>query len=101
MLILAQSSEGTELFNQISAADILFTSKEDLFKSGALYLVVSVVIFLFYNRLISGSLSVLIAMYLSYVFDLPTGYSIIFVLVLVTLVSVWIIEIFIKFKDKL
>ena len=40
----------------------------------------------------SGSLSVLIAMYLSYIFDLPTGYSIIFVLVLVTLVSVWIVE---------
>ena len=153
MLILAQSSEGTELFNQISAADILFTSKEDLFKSGAIYLGVSVVMFLFYNRLsgmkkellffsmlsivvtssvqsagvlvvfslliapaylaivqkmmkplvfawLSGSLSVLIAMYLSYIFDLPTGYSIIFVLVLVTLVSVWIMEIFIKFKDK-
>ena len=145
MLILAQSSEGTELFNQISAADILFTSKEDLFKSGAIYLVVSLVMFLFYNRLsgmkkellffsmlsivvtssvqsagvlvvfslliapsylaiiqtimkplifawFSGSLSVLIAMYLSYIFDLPTGYSIIFVLVLVTLVSVWIVE---------
>jgi zinc/manganese transport system permease protein len=41
---------------------------------------------------LSGSLSVLIAMYLSYIFDLPTGYSIIFVLVLVTLVSVWIVE---------
>jgi zinc/manganese transport system permease protein len=41
---------------------------------------------------LSGSLSVLIAMYLSYIFDLPTGYSIIFILVLVTLVSVWIVE---------
>jgi zinc/manganese transport system permease protein len=52
MLILAQSSEGTELFNQISAADILFTSKEDLFRSVAIYLVVSIIMFLFYNRLV-------------------------------------------------
>jgi len=144
MLILAQSSEGTELFNQISAADILFTSQEDLLSSGVLYLVVSMVMFLFYNRLsgmkkellffsmlaivvtssvqnagvlvvfslliapsylamiqkkikplifawISGSFSVLLAMYLSYMLDLPTGYSIIFVLVSITLVSVWMV----------
>jgi zinc/manganese transport system permease protein len=39
----------------------------------------------------SGSASVLLAMFLSYMLDLPTGYSIIFVLVFITLVSVWII----------
>ncbi len=37
----------------------------------------------------SGSLSVALAMLLSYVYDLPTGYTIIFVLVSFTLVGVW------------
>jgi len=142
MLILAKTTEGTELFQQISAADILFTSKEDLFSSAFLYITVSIVMFIIYPRVkgmlkevlffsmlaivvtssvqnagvlvvfslliapayfaivqkrvaplvfawISGSLSVGIAMLLSYVYDLPTGYSIIFVLVSFTLVGVW------------
>ncbi len=51
MLILAQSSEGTELFSKLSAADILFTSQEELYKSLALYGVVALVMFVIYPRL--------------------------------------------------
>jgi len=142
MLILARSTEGTELFQQISAADILFTSKEDLFSSAFVYIMVSLVMFIIYPRMngmlkeilffsmlaivvtssvqnagvlvvfslliapsyfalvqnkirpllfawLSGSFSVSLAMVLSYMYDLPTGYSIIFVLVSITLIGVW------------
>lgn len=51
MLILAQSAEGTELFSKLSAADILFTSSDDLFKSLALYGGVAFVMFVIYPRL--------------------------------------------------
>jgi len=145
MLLLAQSTEGTELFKQISAADILFTSQEDLYKSAAVYVSVAFIMFYIYPRLkgmlkellffsmlaivvsssvqnsgvlvvfslliapayfallqnkvkplifawIVGSFSVLLAMILSYFYDLPTGYTIIFVLVSITLVGVWILS---------
>jgi len=51
MLVLAQSAEGTELFSKLSAADILFTSQEELYKSLLLYGVVSFVMFVVYPRL--------------------------------------------------
>ena len=51
MLILAQSSEGTELFSKLSAADILFTTSEDLYKSLALYAGVATLMFGLYPRL--------------------------------------------------
>jgi len=142
MLILAQSSEGTELFKQISASDILFTSQEDVIKSSLIYISVAGVMFGIYPRLqglikelvffimlaivvsfsvqsagvlvvfalliapayialvqqrfttlpfawIFGSISVISAMIISYTYDLPTGYTIIFVLVLTTLISVF------------
>jgi len=142
MLLLAQSSEGTELFKQISAADILFTTSEDLTKSAVIYLSVSLVMFFIYPRLQGmikelvffsmlaivvsssvqnsgvlvvfslliapaylaliqkkvpalifawaiGSFSSLLAMFISYFYDLPTGYTIIFVLVFITLLGVW------------
>ena len=145
MLLLAQSSEGTELFKQISAADILFTSPEDLVESGLTYLSVSLVMFLVYPKTqgiikellffsmlaivvsssvqnsgvlvvfsfliapaylalvqekvkpllfawMMGSFSALLAMILSYFYDLPTGYTIIFVLVSITLLGVWILS---------
>ena len=141
MLILAQSSEGTELFSKLSAADILFTSKEGLYKSLVLYAVVSFVMFVIYPRLqgikkefvffvmlaltvtssvqsagvlvvfalliapsyaglsqskakpllfasVFGSLSIVLALVGSYYLDLPTGYAIIFVTVLCSLVFV-------------
>ena len=50
MLILAQSSEGTELFSKLSAADILFTSSNDLYKSLAVYGSVAFVMFIIYPR---------------------------------------------------
>jgi len=145
MLLLAQSSEGTELFKQISAADILFTSPEDLLESGLIYFSVSLVMFFVYPKVqgllkellffsmlaivvsssvqnsgvlvvfslliapaylalvqkrfkplafawTMGSSSALLAMMLSYFYDLPTGYTIIFVLVFITLLGVWILS---------
>jgi zinc/manganese transport system permease protein len=145
MLLLAQSSEGTELFKQISAADILFTSPEDLVESGLIYFSVSMVMFFIYPKVqgltkellffsmlalvvsssvqnsgvlvvfslliapaylamvqtkvkpllfawMIGSFSALLAMFLSYFYDLPTGYTIIFVLVSITLLGVWIMS---------
>jgi len=141
MLVLAQSSEGTELFSKLSAADILFTSKEELYKSLVLYGVVGIVMFVIYPRLkgmqkevlfftmlavtvtssvqsagvlvvfalliapsyaglmqkkiapflfasLFGSFGILIALVGSYQFDLPTGYTIIFVTVFTSLVFV-------------
>lgn len=141
MLILARSAEGTELFSKLSASDILFTSDTDLYRSLAVYIPVSLVMFFIYPKLkgmvrefvfflmlaftvtssvqsagvlvvfalliapayvgisqdkfkplsvawIFGSVGVLIAMILSYNYDLPTGYTMIFVLVLASLVFV-------------
>jgi len=51
MLILAQSSEGTELFSKLSAADILFTSKDELYSSLVLYGVIGFIMFTLYPRL--------------------------------------------------
>ena len=51
MLVLAQSSQGTELFSKLSAADILFTSKEDLYKSLVLYSIISTIMFTIYPKL--------------------------------------------------
>ncbi len=51
MLILAQSAEGTELFSKLSAADILFTSSDELYKSLAIYGMVAFVMFVIYPRL--------------------------------------------------
>lgn len=50
MLILAQSSEGTELYSKLSAADILFTSSNDLLNSLAIYTGVALVMFFIYPR---------------------------------------------------
>ena len=141
MLILAQSSEGTELFSKLSAADILFTSSDDLYKSLAVYGGVAFVMFVIYPKVegiikeflfftmlaitvtssvqsagvlvvfalliapsyaglmqkkinpflfafVSGSLGITLALIGSYYLDLPTGYAIIFVTVLSSLVFV-------------
>ncbi len=145
MLILAQSTEGTELFLKLSAADILFTSADELVDSLVLYGFVAFVMFALYPKLtgvtkeflfflmlaltvtssvqsagvlvvfslliapayvgvtqkkfkpfifatVFGSLAVLGALFISYNYDLPTGYTIIFTIVslslgLVTLMS--------------
>ncbi len=141
MLILAKSSEGMELFSKLSAADILFTSTEELYRDVAIYIPISLVMFFIYPRTkgivkeltffimlaltvtssvqsagvlvvfalliapayagmmqdkmktllfswLFGSISILIALVASYNFDLPTGYSIIFVTVASALVIV-------------
>ncbi len=141
MLVLAKSAEGMELFSKLSAADILFTSSDDLYKDIAIYLPISLVMFFLYPRSkgvlkellffvmlaltvtssvqsagvlvvfalliapayagivqkrfnplyfgwIFGSISIVIALYASYNLDLPTGYSIIFITVLASLVFV-------------
>ena len=141
MLVLAQSSEGMELFNKLSAADILFTMPEDLLSSFLLYGFIALVMFLVYPKTsgivkeliffsalaltvtssvqsagvlvvfsllvapsyaatiqrrfkplyfawVFGSVAIISALILSYQLDLPTGYSIIFCVVSVTLLYV-------------
>lgn len=153
MLILAQSSEGTELYSKLSAADILFTSSDDLFKSLALYGGVAFVMFVVYPKLsgmkkeflffimlavtvtssvqsagvlvvfalliapsyaglsqnkinpfllacLFGSLGIILALICSYFLDLPTGYTIIFVTVLSSLVFIVISSIMKNIKQK-
>lgn len=50
MLLLASSAQGTELFQKLSAADILFTSPEEIVPSAILYIVVAGVMFLLYPK---------------------------------------------------
>ncbi len=141
MLILARSTEGTELFAKLSAADILFTSTDTLIESLFVYGGVALVMFFIYPKsrglvreliffimlaitvtssvqsagvlvvfalliapsyaaffqskfkpflfaTIFGSFSVLSALIASYNFDLPTGYSIIFITVTFSLIFV-------------
>jgi zinc/manganese transport system permease protein len=141
MMILAQSSEGMELFNKMSAADILFTMPGDVAKAALLYMTVALVMFLLYPKTsglwretlffsmlavtvtssvqsagvlvvfslliapayaallqtrfpelifawIFGSVAIVAALGISYAFDLPTGYTIIFCVVLASLLFV-------------
>jgi len=151
MLILAKSSTGVELFSKLSAADILFTSSEELYKSLILYAIISLVMFFAYPKTkgivkeftfftmlaitvtssvqsagvlvvfalliapsyagliqqkinpfifatLFGSIGVLLALVGSYNFDLPTGYTIIFVTVFSSLFYVISKSILIKEK---
>jgi len=141
MLILAQSPQGSELFAKLSAADILFISPSQLYKSLGLYIVIASIMFKIYPKLqgakkeflffvllaltvtssvqsagvlvvfalliapsyaglsqnrfnhfafacVFGSISVTTALVLSYNFDLPTGYAIIFISVFFSLLFV-------------
>jgi len=141
MLILAKSSEGTELFSRLSATDILFTSSNELYQSLVLYGFVVTVMYFLYPKAkglvkeflfffmlaltvtssiqlagvlvvfalliapsyasivrgkskpfifanIFGSVGVILSLVLSYYFDLPTGYAIIFITVLSSLIYV-------------
>lgn len=131
MLLLASSPQGAELFQKLSATDILFTSDDELYPSILLYICIAFVMFMFYPKTtgvtreltffsmlaltvtssvqlagvlvvfvllvapsfialsqkrftplylawISGLILSVIALIVSYYFDLPTGYSIIF-----------------------
>ena len=138
MLILSNSAEGTELFSKLSAADILFVSQGEVFKSLMIYSFVAVVMFFIYPKMrgmikeflffimlaitvtssvqlagvlvvfsllvapayagilqsklkslifawIFGSIAILVALAVSYNLDLPTGYTIIFTLVFLSI----------------
>jgi len=50
MLILAQSSEGMELFNKLSAADILFTMPKDVLSAFLIYGAIAIIMFLIYPK---------------------------------------------------
>lgn len=50
MLLLASSAQGTELFQKLSAADILFTSPEEIVPSAILYILVAIVMFVIYPK---------------------------------------------------
>jgi len=132
IVLLSNTSQGTELFNKLLATDILFTTTSDLIEPFLLYGVVALLFFKFYHRLsglyremlffgllaltvtssvqlagvlvvfvllivpaflallqnrfnrlyfswIVGSTIIIVAMILSYHFDLPTGYTIVFI----------------------
>lgn len=143
MLILSRSAEGMELFNKLSAADILFVTPYEVAKSLLLYSFVGLIMFFIYPKLrgivkemlffimlaitvtssvqsagvlvvfslliapayaaivqskfnqllfawIFGSLGIISALFCSYYFDLPTGYTIIFIIVCVSLFFIMI-----------
>lgn len=131
MLLLASSPQGAELFQKLSATDILFTSADELYPSAVLYVCIAFIMFMFYPKTTgltreltfftmlaltvtssvqlagvlvvfvllvapsfialsqkrftplylawsSGLIFSVVALIVSYYFDLPTGYSIIF-----------------------
>ncbi|MFT7005500.1 MAG: zinc/manganese transport system permease protein [Sulfurimonas sp.] len=139
MLILSKSAEGTELFSRLNAADILFTSSDDVIHSLMVYIPVAIIMFLIYPKLkgtlkefvfflmlaitvtssvqtagvlvvftllvapaysglaqtkftpllfswVFGSLSIILSLFISYYFDFPTGYTIIFITVFSSLI---------------
>ncbi|RUM73004.1 MAG: manganese transporter [Sulfurovum sp.] len=143
IVLLSNTTQGTELFNKLQATDILFTTASDLIEPLLLYSGVAIVYFAFRHKLtgvaremlffgllaltvtssvqlagvlvvfvllivpallalsqtrfrqlpfawVVGSILVITAMVLSYMYDLPTGYSIVFVSSLVGMVSVLI-----------
>jgi zinc/manganese transport system permease protein len=132
IVLLSNTTQGTELFNKLQATDILFTTTSDLIEPLILYGVVATLFFAFYHKLtgvykemlffgllaltvtssvqlagvlvvftllivpaflallqnrflklpfswIIGSTIIIMAMILSYHFDLPTGYTIVFI----------------------
>ncbi|HHD80068.1 MAG TPA: manganese transporter [Campylobacterales bacterium] len=132
IVLLSNTTQGTELFNKLQATDILFTTTTDLIEPFLLYSIVAILFLKFYHKLsglykemlffgllaltvtssvqlagvlvvfvllivpafiallqskfaklpfawIVGSTIIIMAMILSYYFDLPTGYTIVFI----------------------
>ena len=132
IILLSNTTQGTELFNKLQATDILFTTTSDLLEPLLLYGLVASIFFIFYHKLtgvykemlffgllaltvtssvqlagvlvvfvllivpaflallqskfnrlifawLIGSTIIMVAMILSYQFDLPTGYTIVFI----------------------
>lgn len=140
IVLLSNTTQGTELFNKLQATDILFTSPSDLWEPVILYSSIALVFSLFYAKLegvkkemlffgllaltvtssvqlagvlvvfvllivpaflallqtrfgklpfawSAGSVLIILAMIVSYYFDLPTGYTIVFVASLTGILS--------------
>ena len=51
IVLLSNTTQGTELFNKLQATDILFTTASDLWEPFILYGIVATVFFLFYHKL--------------------------------------------------
>jgi len=51
IVLLSNTTQGTELFNKLQATDILFTTTSDLWEPLVLYSFVAIVFFLFYHKL--------------------------------------------------
>jgi len=132
IVLLSNTTQGTELFNKLQATDILFTTSSDLIEPLLLYITVAILFLNFYHKLtglykeilffgllaltvtssvqlagvlvvfvllivpafiallqsrfaklpfawVIGSTIIIIAMIISYYFDLPTGYTIVFI----------------------
>ncbi len=132
IVLLSNTTQGTELFNKLQATDILFTTTDDLIEPFILYAIVAFIFLKFYYKLsgiykemlffgllaitvtssvqlagvlvvfvllivpafiallqnrfskllfawIVGSTIIIVAMVISYIFDLPTGYAIVFI----------------------
>lgn len=143
IVLLSNTTEGTELFNKLQASDILFTTTDDLIEPFLLYAVVATLYWLFYDKLhgiakemlffgllaltvtssvqlagvlvvfvllivpaylallqqqfhrlsfawVIGSLMIVLAMIVSYMYDLPTGYTIVFITSLIGIIWVLI-----------
>ncbi|WP_294954072.1 metal ABC transporter permease [Sulfurovum sp.] len=132
IVLLSNTSQGTELFNKLQAADILFTSPSDLWEPLLLYTGIAILFFLVHKKLsgiskelfffgllaltvtssvqlagvlvvfvllivpaflallqsrfpalvfawVAGSAIIILSMVVSYLYDLPTGYTIVFI----------------------
>jgi len=132
IVLLSNTTQGTELFNKLQATDILFTTASDLWEPFILYTLIAIIFFLFYQKLsgikkellffsllaltvtssvqlagvlvvfvllivpaflalmqskfrplsfawVTGSILIILAMVISYLLDLPTGYTIVFI----------------------
>jgi zinc/manganese transport system permease protein len=144
IVLLSNTTQGTELFNKLQATDILFTTTSDLIEPFILYSVVAILFLRFYHKLtglykemlffgllaltvtssvqlagvlvvfvllivpaflallqnrfsklifawIVGSTIIIVAMVISYYFDLPTGYTIVFIGSLVGILSAFLV----------
>jgi len=143
MILLANSPQGAELYQKLSATDILFASIDQVYEASMLYAFIALVMFFIYPRSsglvkelvffaslalvvtssvqsagvlvvfvllvapafialthtgfqpllfawVIGFIASLLSLFLSYHFDLPTGYTIIFILSALVILSVFI-----------
>ncbi|AKF25315.1 manganese transporter [Sulfurovum lithotrophicum] len=145
IVLLSNTTQGTELFNKLQATDILFTMPSDLWEPLILYSSIALLFYLFHKSLsgikkemfffgllaltvtssvqlagvlvvfvllivpaflsllqhkfnplvfawVVGSVIIMLSMTISYIYDLPTGYTIVFLASLTGIVSALIIS---------